>query len=128
MAMIPMISVMKVEKLMRDRYEAYLVFVTTDEGSKRELSEVPIVQDFQEIFPNELLGLPPRRGAEFTIDLLPSTQPISKAPYRMTPNELKELKAQLEELIEKILFGQVHPRGCTSIICEEERLIFKIMY
>ena len=43
MAMIPMISVMKVEKLIRDGCEAYLAFVTTDEGSKRELSEVPVV-------------------------------------------------------------------------------------
>ena len=62
---------------------------------------MPIVQDFQEIFPDELLGLPSRRGVEFSIELLPSTQPISKAPYRMAPNKLKELKAQLEELIKK---------------------------
>ena len=101
MATIPMISVMKVEKLIRDGCEAYLAFVTTDEGSKRELSEVPVVQDFQEVFLDELLGLPPRKEAEFTIELLPGTQPISKAPYRMAPNEIKELKAQLEELIEK---------------------------
>ena len=100
MATIPMISVMKVEKLIRDGCEAYLAFSTTDEGSKRELSEVPVVQDFQEVFPDELPGLPPRRGAEFTIELLPGTRPISKAPY-LAPNELKELKAQLEELIEK---------------------------
>ena len=53
-----------------------------------------VVRDFLDIFPNELPGLPPRRGAKSTIELLPSTQP-------MTPNKLKELKAQLEELIEK---------------------------
>ena len=46
MATIPMISVMKVEKLIQDGCEAYLAFVTTDEGSNRELSEVPIVQEF----------------------------------------------------------------------------------
>ena len=101
MATIPMISVMKVEKLIRDGCEAYLAYVTTDGSSKRELLEMPVVQDFQEVFPDELPGLPPRRGAEFTIELLPGTQPISKAPYRMAPNELKELKAQLEELMEK---------------------------
>ena len=93
MATIPMISIMKVEKLIRDGCEAYLAFVTTDEGSKMELSKVPVVQYFQEVFPDELPGLPPRRGAKFTIELLPGTQPISKAPYWMTPNELKELKA-----------------------------------
>ena len=56
---------------------------------------------FSDIFLEELLGLSPRRGVETTIELLPGTQPISKAPYQMAPNELKELKAQLEELIEK---------------------------
>ena len=73
MATIPMISVMKVEKLIRNGCEAYLAFVTTDKGSKRELSEVPVVQDFQEVFLDELQRLPPRRRAEFTIELLPGT-------------------------------------------------------
>ena len=68
-----MISVIKVEKLMQDGCEAYLAFVTTDEGSKKELSEVLVVQDLQEVFPDELPGLPTWRGAEFTIELLLST-------------------------------------------------------
>jgi len=73
------------------------------------------VQDFQKVFPKELLGLPPRRGAEFTIELLPSTQP-------MTPNELKELKAQLEELVEKGFYPtQFILVGRTSIVHEKER-------
>jgi len=66
---------------------------------------VLVIQDFQEFFSDELLGLPPWRGVEFTIELLPGTQPIFKDPYRMAPNELKELKAQLEELIEKGFIG-----------------------
>ena len=53
------------------------------------------------ILPDKLAGFPPWRKVEFTIELLPGTQPISKAPYRMAPNELKEFKAQLEELIKK---------------------------
>ena len=56
-----------------------------------------VVQDFLDIFPDELPRLPPRRRVEFTIELLPGT-------YRMAPNELKDLKAQLEELIEKGFF------------------------
>ena len=94
MATIPMISIMKVEKLMRDRCEAYLAFVTINEGSKRKLSEVPVVRDFPDVFLDELAGLP-------TIELLSGTQHISKASYHMAPNKLRELKAQLEELIEK---------------------------
>ena len=60
-----------------------------------------VVRDFSEIFLDELPGLPHWRGAEIVIKLLPSTPHISKAPYHMAPNELRELKAQLEELIEK---------------------------
>ena len=49
----------------------------------------------------EVLGLPPEREVEFSIDLVPGTGPISIAPYRMSPVELSELKKQLEELLEK---------------------------
>jgi hypothetical protein len=49
-------------------------------------------------FPEELLGMPPDRGIEFRIELLPGTPPISKRPYRMPVNELVELKKQISEL------------------------------
>jgi hypothetical protein len=50
------------------------------------------VRDFPNVFPEELLGMPPDREVEFVIDLLPKTAPISKRPYRMFVEELKELK------------------------------------
>ncbi|NDK30177.1 reverse transcriptase family protein, partial [Nesterenkonia haasae] len=50
--------------------------------------------------PEELPGLPPEREIEFCIDLEPGTKPISKAPYRMAPIELQELKTQLQELLD----------------------------
>jgi hypothetical protein len=53
------------------------------------------VRDFPDVFPEELLGMPPDREDEFVIDLLPETVPISKWPYRMSVEELKELKKQL---------------------------------
>ena len=52
-------------------------------------------------FPEDLPGLPPDREVEFSIDLVPGTAPISKAPYRMALAKLKELKGQLEELLDK---------------------------
>jgi hypothetical protein len=55
---------------------------------------------FPDVFPEELLGMPPDREVEFVIDLLPGTTPISKRPYRMSLDELKELKKQLTELQE----------------------------
>ena len=57
-----------------------------------EQSNMRVVCRFPNIFPEELPGLPPDREIEFEIELLPGTTPISKAPYRMAPAELKELK------------------------------------
>ncbi|KAA3477304.1 DNA/RNA polymerases superfamily protein [Gossypium australe] len=81
-----------------------------------ESNELPIVISSmstqrcveKDVFPEELLGLPPIREAEFAIELVPRTSPISIAPYRMAPTELKELKAQLQELTDKDdLFDQL---------------------
>ena len=56
------------------------------------LCDIPVVYEFLDVFPDELLGLPPDRDVEFKIELVPSTTPIPKRPYRMPPNELAKLK------------------------------------
>jgi len=58
------------------------------------------------MFPEDLPGMPPEHEIEFIIDLLPSTAPISKRPYRMAVNESEELKKQLRELQSK---GYIRP-------------------
>ncbi|GJV26200.1 putative reverse transcriptase domain-containing protein [Tanacetum coccineum] len=74
-----------------------------------------------EIFPNELPGLPPEREVEFTIELIPGTQPISKAPYRMAPVELKELKDQLQELLERgFIRPSVSPWGAPVLFVKKK--------
>ena len=65
-----------------------------------KVGDVRIVREFPEVFPDDLPGLPPTREIDFTIELVPGTEPISKAPYRMEPTELKELKTQLQELLD----------------------------
>ena len=67
------------------------MFVGNDKDVK--LDDIPIVRDYIDVFPKELLGLPPKREVEFTIELLSGTTPILKAPYQMALLELKELKA-----------------------------------
>jgi hypothetical protein len=62
------------------------------------LEETLVVQEYPDVFPKELLGMPPDRDIGFIIELLPGTHPISKRPYRMPINELVELKKQLAEL------------------------------
>ena len=59
------------------------------------------MRKFQDVFPDELPGLPPHREFDFFIKVYPGTDPISVFPYRMAPFELKELKTQLEELLSK---------------------------
>jgi hypothetical protein len=62
------------------------------------LEEIRVVQEYPDVFLEELLGMPPDRDIKFLIELLPGTPPISKRPYRMPVNELLELKKQIAEL------------------------------
>jgi hypothetical protein len=62
---------------------------------------VPVVNEFLDVFPEELLGMPPDRDIEFVIDLKPATAHIYKSPYRMTTLQLVELMEHIKELLEK---------------------------
>ncbi|XP_070045775.1 uncharacterized protein [Nicotiana tomentosiformis] len=77
------------------------------------LQSVPIVNEFSTVFPDELLGIPPEREIDFVIDLLPDAQPISILPYRMAPEELRELKEQLKDLLDK---GFIRPTFLGHVI------------
>jgi hypothetical protein len=60
--------------------------------------EDPVVEEFPNVFPEELPGMPPHRDIEFIIELLPRTAPIAKRSYRMGVDKLEELKKQIKEL------------------------------
>jgi hypothetical protein len=64
-------------------------------------SKVPVVNEFPDVIPEELLGMAPDRDIEFVIELKPGTTPIYKTPYRMATPELAELKEHIKELLEK---------------------------
>jgi hypothetical protein len=79
---------------------------------------------FPDVFSKELPGMPPDREVEFVINPLPKTTPISKRPYMMSVEELKELKKQLTELQEaRYIRLSPSPWGSVSSICTEERWI-----
>ncbi|GJZ19721.1 putative reverse transcriptase domain-containing protein, partial [Tanacetum coccineum] len=65
------------------------------------ISDIPVVRDFTDVFPEDLLGLPPQRQVEFLIDLVPGATPVAKSPYRLAPSEMQELSRQLQELQDK---------------------------
>nr|GEU43974.1 reverse transcriptase domain-containing protein [Tanacetum cinerariifolium] len=72
-----------------------------DKSKGKQLKDVPIIQDFSEVFPEDLPGLPLARPVEFQIDLIPRAAPVARALYRLAPSELKELSEQLQELSKK---------------------------
>ena len=80
-----------------------------------------IVREFSDEFLEELLGIPLEREVDLSIEILPGTTPISKGPYRMAPIELKELKIQLQELLDKGLIQPSVSLGCTCFVLEKER-------
>ncbi|XP_075504389.1 uncharacterized protein LOC142541817 [Primulina tabacum] len=75
-------------------------------GKRFEVSDIPVVKEFPDVFPDEIPGFPPQREIDFSIELVSGTNPISRAPYSLAPAELKELKEQLQDLLEK---GYIRP-------------------
>jgi len=95
------ISCLKARKMIAKGCIYHLVRVRDENSKTPSIESVSVVNEFVDVFPEELPGIPPEREIEFGIDLLPDTQPISIPPYRMAPAELKELKEQLKDLLEK---------------------------
>ncbi|GKA13902.1 putative reverse transcriptase domain-containing protein [Tanacetum coccineum] len=85
----------KTQEYMLKGCPVFLANVTTketeDDSEKTQVEDVPIVQDFPDVFPEDLSGLPPTRQVEFQIDLIPGAAPVARAPYRLAPSEMKEL-------------------------------------
>ncbi|KAL5579150.1 hypothetical protein UlMin_011592 [Ulmus minor] len=96
------ISAMQARKWIADGCTGFLASVldTTKKG-KDELKDVPVVNEFVSVFPDDLPGLLPDREVTFEIEVLPGTALVSRAPYRMAPVELRELQVQLQELLDK---------------------------
>ncbi|TYK30556.1 gag protease polyprotein [Cucumis melo var. makuwa] len=89
------ISAIRASKLLSQGTWGILASVVDTREVDVSLSSEPVVRDYPDVFPEELPGLPPHREVEFAIELEPRTVPISRAPYRMAPAELKELKAEM---------------------------------
>jgi hypothetical protein len=88
---------------------------------ERRLEEIHVVREFPDVFPDDLPGMPLERAIEFKIELQPGTAPIAKSSYRMTPVELRELKVQLQDLLDK---GYIHPSsspwGCPALFVKKK--------
>nr|GEX36466.1 putative reverse transcriptase domain-containing protein [Tanacetum cinerariifolium] len=85
----------------RTNLNSNVVMEAEDKLKEKQLEDVPIVQDFLEVFPEDLPGIPPTSQMEFQIDLVPGAAPVAWAPYLLAPSEMKELSDQLKKLADK---------------------------
>jgi hypothetical protein len=86
-----------------------------------KVQDILVVCEFPDVFPDDLPGIPPDRDIEFIIELQPGTAPISKRPYRMPPNELAELKIQLQDLLDKgFIRPSASPWGCPALFVKKK--------
>ncbi|WMV51059.1 hypothetical protein MTR67_044444 [Solanum verrucosum] len=86
------------KKLIRQGCLAYLAHIRDVGIEALSIESILVVSEFREVFPSDLPGMPPYRDIDFCIDLEPGTHLISIPPYRMVLVELRELKAQIQEL------------------------------
>ena len=114
-----MVSALRANSLLRKWCQGFLAYLVSNENEV-SLEDIPVMRGFSNVFPYDLLDLPPEREVEFTIDLLPRTNPISKVPYRMAPIELKELKVQLQELLDEgFIKPSVSPWGAPVLFVKK---------
>ncbi|KAL0560847.1 hypothetical protein IC582_001261 [Cucumis melo] len=115
------ISAIRASKLLSQGTWGILASVVDTREVDVSLSSEPVVRDYPDVFPEELPGLPPHREVEFAIELEPGMVPISRAPYRMAPAELKELNVQLQELLDKgFIRPSVSPWGAPVLFVKKK--------
>nr|XP_016464696.1 PREDICTED: uncharacterized protein LOC107787615 [Nicotiana tabacum] len=115
------VSFMKAQRLSKKGWLGLLAIVNDTRKETISIENIPVVREFSDIFPGDLPGLPPVREIDFGIDLPPDIQPISIPPYRMAPTELKELKQQLQNLLDKgFIIPSISPWGAPVLFVKNK--------
>ena len=78
---------------MRKGYETFLAVILDSKRGQVDVEKIPVVRKFPDVFPKEFPGIPLEREVDLSIEIVPGTTPMSRAPYRMAQMELKELKS-----------------------------------
>ena len=114
-------SAMKARRFLRKGCEAFLALILDSKREQVNLETIPMIREFPDVFPEELPGVPPEREVDLSIEVVQGTTPISRAPYRMAPIELKELKTQLQELLDKgFIRPSVSPWGAPVLFVKKK--------
>ena len=118
---------MQVRRFLKKGCEAFLALILDSKMGQVKLEDIPMVKEFPYVFLEELPGLPPEREVDLSIEILQVTTPISKAPYRMAPTELKELKTQLQELWDKgFVLPSVSPWGAPVLFVKKKYVTLRM--
>eukprot|EP00253_Pinus_taeda_P010862 PITA_10862 len=117
------ITTSQLAKCIRKKCQIYAIQVgyANQKDKTAMFGSISVVQEFVDVFPEEVLGLPPKRDVDFTIELILGVVPVSRAPYRMSVPELTELKMQLQELLDKnYIRASVSPWGAPVLFVKKK--------
>ncbi|GJZ39707.1 putative reverse transcriptase domain-containing protein [Tanacetum coccineum] len=124
------ISSIRTQKYIDQGCKVFLIQMMMEEETEipeRRIEDVPVVRDFPKVFPEDLPGLPPTRQVEFHIELIPGAAPVTRAPYRVAPSEMKELAEQLKELSDKgFIRPSSSPWGAPILFVKKKDISFRM--
>ena len=120
-AMSNIISAMKARRFLRKGCETFLALILDSKRGQVDMEKIPVVREFSNVFPKEFPGIPLEREVDLSVEIVPGTTPISRAPYRMAPSKLKELRLQLQELLNKgFIRPNVSPWGAPVLFVKKK--------
>ena len=102
----------------------WLVSLTLEDEVRPDLNLPRVICKYEDVFSDELPGLPPQRFVDFSIELHPGTSPISMTLHRMAPVELQELRVQLQELLDKgFIRPSTSPWGTPVLFAKKDKIL-----
>ncbi|XP_021975075.1 uncharacterized protein LOC110870180 [Helianthus annuus] len=118
-------TMLEAHRLMKHGCKAYMVYASESEKESLKIGDVPVVRDYEDVFLEDLPGIPPEREVDFRIELIPGAKHVAKAPYRLAPSELQELMSQIQELLDKgyhasirmAPYEMLYGRKCRTPLC-----------
>ena len=118
---------METRRFLRKGCEAFLALILDSKREQVNIENIPVIREFPNVFPKELPGVPPEGEVDLSVEVVQGTTPISWAPYRMAPTKLKELKTQLQELLDKgFIRPSVSPWGAPVLFVKKKDVTLRM--
>ena len=112
---------------MRKGCETFFALILDSKRGQVDVEKIPVVREFPNVFPEELPSIPPKKEVDLFIEIVPGTSPISMAPCGIAPSELKEMRLQLQELLDKgFIRPSVSPWGALVLFVKKNDGILRM--